>query len=62
MHVTGTVLAHSMCSVLVIITHFRPSNSELIEVSFMNMSIISANKFFLSLITWPEAPVLTPEL
>ena len=35
---------------------------ELIEVSFTNVSTISAKTFFLFLITWPEAPVLTLEL
>ena len=60
-YLISTVQAHTVCSVLVIILLFYPSNTELIEVSFTNASVISA-MLFLFQITWPEAPVLTLEL
>ena len=56
-----TVQAHTVFSVSVIIILFYPSNTELIEVSFTNVSVISAT-LLLFQITRPEAPVLTLEL
>ena len=56
-----TVQAHTVCSVSVIIILFYPSNTQLIEVSFTNVSVIFAT-LFLFQIARPEAPVLTLEL